>query len=273
MLLIWLTIAAIIGGVAGYQLCARFIAVSLGHALNEHSFELKQKAGVHASDLNLLLLTFRRELARWMFKEDPDRFGEVMRAAQSEAMEISSLSKVEQQHRLQEISERFPSYLDFDTIGGREYLPYAEALSGVDFTDVSENYRQIMLFQALNVALDPAWKHVKFISPGDSENLTTITQQLQDGRFVRRLQQAVGFFFCYRHGSRAALGSYETDTLSVDYLYNAIETSLGVHFKDTKEYGILSIYEDDAQHVSHQTWYRTNAIFTEETRLHSGLQE
>ena len=143
----WLAGAAIAGIVAGYLAGWRAVITAMRPALQQLNRNL-------ANDRNLALGLLRRELANWMFRHDPDRYLQTYKKAHEAAKAISTTEGSEQRAELADLTEHYKCYTDFDLLGTREYVLYADALSTNTYDEVERHYTDIVRFQALQIAVD-----------------------------------------------------------------------------------------------------------------------
>ena len=97
-----------------------------------------------ASDRELMLATFRRELANYMVRLDPDRFLSFYRKARAAEVAIDAADKDEREAHLTIIAKRYPFYTDFDIVGTRDHVLYADALSGHSLEDIEDHYLNLV---------------------------------------------------------------------------------------------------------------------------------
>jgi hypothetical protein len=82
-----------------------------------------------ASDRDVMLSTFRRELANYLVRVDPDRFLRLYHKARSAETSIEKADKAERDAQFVLITKRYPTYENFDMIGTRAHVLYADAFS------------------------------------------------------------------------------------------------------------------------------------------------
>src|SRR5205085_1973712 len=82
-----------------------------------------------ASDRDFVLRVLRRELANWMFQRDPDRYLRIYKEAHEVAVAISAADRSYQRSQLAELGKQYPFYADFDLLGTRDHVLYADALN------------------------------------------------------------------------------------------------------------------------------------------------
>src|SRR3954449_5492550 len=93
-----------------------------------------------AQDRELALMTLRRELANHMVRHDPDRYIKLYRRACVVESGIKGMSKNDREKRFVKITEKIPYYADFDLIGVREHVLYADGFSMYSTDDLEDHY-------------------------------------------------------------------------------------------------------------------------------------
>ncbi|WP_262298999.1 hypothetical protein [Microvirga sesbaniae] len=227
-----------------------------------------------AQDRALALAALRRELANVLIREDPDRFLRVAERARQTDLDIQKADNANRQARRKVLTDRIPYYTDFDIVGTHDHVLYADALSWRSFEDIEQHYLAIVEFHALQHAMEEHWKDLPATSERALEHLREYVRKIKDTRFKRRIIEAEKEYFAYRQGLDEGSGTtiltrgrerYETRQLAVLPVPHVAESRLGIHFKDTDEYGIFSVFYGDDKTFYSQ--YRSNATFEKETYL------
>jgi hypothetical protein len=198
-----------------------------------------------------MLSTFRRELANYLIRVDPDRFLRLYHKARAAEAAIEAGDKKQRDAQLTMITERYPLYQDFDLIGTREHVLYADAFNMYPLEDIEEHFLNLVRFHALERAADEDWK---FRDPATSdenlEHLLSYVLKIKDTRFRQRIIAAVSQFFAHKRGnwSNRVEGpiAYETDALQFTTLSTLAENRYGFHFKGTGEFGLYGSFPRDA---------------------------
>jgi hypothetical protein len=139
------------------------IAVALGVAFHfwRRSNQCKDLAPrlaiTVAANCEMILATYRRELANYLLQRDPDRFLNLYRMARAAESVIEAGSE-DREAQLVRLTSRYPFYSDFDLVGALEHVLYADALSGYRLEDIEEHYLCLVKYHALRRALDPDWR-------------------------------------------------------------------------------------------------------------------
>ncbi len=233
---------------------------------NQALYELRRNLALVRE---LALSTLRRELANFMVHLDPDRFLRLYREARAADIAISDADKRTQTAQRAAICEKFPYYAEFDLVGTREHVLYADALSMYPLEDIEAHYLNMVKFHALQCALDEDWEVCgSATSDSDLEHLEGYVRKIKDTKFKQRLRSAVAEFYSQRSDddSEGEI-SYETDMLAVCHVYHVAEIRLGFHFKDTNEYGLYGSFYDDERHRKYKSFYRSDKDFEAEEYL------
>jgi hypothetical protein len=260
-----LGIAALLGAIVGASVRGRVSEKSQAPGLGQLRLNM-------ASDRQLALCTLRRELANFMVRVDPDRFLSLYRDARAAEIAISKSPKTTQEAQLATITEKYPLYEDFDLVGTREHVLYADALSAHPLEDIEAHYLNMIKFHALKCALDEDWRfRGAATSDRDLEHLEKYVHKIKDTKFRQRLTEAVHEFFSRRSGNRLTDAkdavAYETDLLAVHYVHHFAENRYGFHFKDTNEFGLYGSFYDDSRDKNYQSFYRSDRNFEAEIYL------
>src|ERR1700719_156035 len=149
-------------------------------------------------------------------------------------------------------------YEDFDLVGTRGHVLYADALSMYPLENIEEHYLNLVKFHALKLVLDEGWQfRSAATSDRDLEHLQEYVQKIKDTKFRQRLLAAVDEFFAHRRGDRLRGEgpiAYETDRLAVSYVPHFAENRYGFHFKDTDEFGLYTSFIDDSRDKTYQSF-------------------
>lgn len=164
-------------------------------------------------------------------------------------------------------------------VGTRDHVLYADGLSMNSYDEVERHFRDIIRFQALQIALNENWGAINWgrtsaTSGDDLAHLEKYVQRFKDTRFKNRLKNAIDEFYAYRRGkdNGLALGAeealYETATFSVCRVPHFAEVRYGIHFKDTDEFGLYGMFVfDEPDKEPHSHFHRSDAGFEKESYL------
>ena len=222
---------------------------------------------------NLILSTFRRELANYMVRTDPNRFLSFYRKACETEAAINVAGKAERAAHFTLICKKYPTYEDFDLVGTREHVLYAETLARYSVEDIEERYLDLVKFHALARSLDADWRSKTFPATSDSDrrHLESYVESIKDTRFRQHFVGAAREFFGYWYNSHYSQveGSslYETEALSVYHVPSLGDSRYGFHFKDSDEFGLYLSLHDDARDKTYEEFFRSDSKFEILTNL------
>jgi len=266
---IWLVGAALIVFFVGTRVGAR--------AQKKIQASTRSGLGLNmASDRELMLATFRRELANYMVRIDPDRFLRLYRKARVAENAVEEGDDEMRKAELTIITKKYPMYTDFDLIGTRGHVLYADSLNTHPLEDIEEHYLNLVKFHALQCTLNPDWQfRMSATSDDDLEHLRGYVRKIKDTKFKQRLDNAIAEFDTFsgaRNLSRLDEPGespfiYETGTLAVRYVSHFAESRTGFHFKDTDEYAIHSVFFADARDKPYRSFFRSDANFEAENYI------
>lgn len=262
MFWVWLICAALVGIGGGVFLGFRGATLLMQPGIMERNRNI-------AGDRNFALSVLRRELANWMFRRDPNRYRRAYKAAHEATAAIAAADRAEKRRQLAKLAEQYPFYTDFDLVGTRDYVLYADALGTNSYDDIERHYTDIIRFQALQAAVDENWPGTGATSDKELEHLDSYTLRVKDTLFRARMEEALREFNAYRRakGDSAGPDMYETAVLVVRSVAHFAEVRYGIHFKDTDEFGLYGVFFADDRDKPSTGFYRSNASFTEETIL------
>jgi hypothetical protein len=229
-----------------------------------------------AQDRDFALRTLRRELANYMVRRDPDRYLELYRRARGADMAISHITKASNEDRLEAITKKYPFYADFDFIGTREHVVYADGLSMYSLEDIEAHYLAMVEFQALQHVLDENWQRFPATSDEDLKHLEEYVRKVKDTKFKQRLDAAIREFFVYTDSKQLnrldstppdSVWVYETNALAARYVDHFAESRYGFHFKDTDEFGLYGVFYADNRDEPYKSFYRSDANFEAEVYI------
>jgi len=141
----WISVAALAAFFVGVFLGGRAVSKQAQPQAQQQRGQLGRNM---ASDRDLALRTLRRELANYMVRLDPERYLRLYREARTADLACAA-DKATQEAQLNVITERYPLYNDFDLVGTREHVLYADALSTYPLEDIEAHYLNIVKFNAL----------------------------------------------------------------------------------------------------------------------------
>jgi hypothetical protein len=270
----WLWIAAAVAAGLVFGACAGcyvgFKAASAGW--QEANVSLRRNL---SEDQARELSTFRRELANYLVRRDPDRFLHLYNKARVEEAEIERATKASNEIQLAAIADKYPWFSELDFVSTLEHVLYADSLHGRDIDEIESQYLTLVRFHALKRNVNDAWRERRpATSERAEEHLYKYIRQIKDTKFHQRIDAAKQEFDVFRRdrpldqfGKDGAV--YETNRLAVYYVSHFAENRYGFHFKDTDEFAIYSFFvtDPDPDVKIYRNYYRSNSLFKDEEYL------
>jgi len=252
-------IVALVGGfVFGSRLAAKEIAPALTRVAN-----------TQAIDRANFLQSLRRELANVLVWRNPQRYLQLYRNIHAEMSSLESYRPEEVRKQLMDLCKKYPNYNDFDVIGTREYVLYADGLSMMDDAELEGCYRDLVMFAGLSTLIDEAWKDaasnmfVHTTSDRELAHLTEYVQRIEDTKLRLRIERAMDDNALARKNDG---GNLNSDFYTIVDLSHFAEKRYGVHLKRTNEFCIYSFFVFDDGRINHG-FYRSDPNFQTELRL------
>jgi hypothetical protein len=261
-------------GIAFFSIVAFLIGRNSRQPKTKENTALSPSGLNAASDRDIMLATFRREIANFLVRLDPDRFVRLYRKARSAEAEIEGVDEEVRDAQSTLITKRYPMYENFDLIGTRPYVLYADALSSNPIEDIEEHFLNLVKFHALQRAGDEDWQfRGPVTSDKEFEHLQSYVRQIKDTRFRQRLVSAVNEFYAqwrrkdFAYPEEPGEPLHETATFSVFKVPHFAESRYGFHFKDSDEYGLYGCFLADGRDKPYESHYRSDWKFEAEIYL------
>jgi len=133
------------------------------------------------------------------------------------------------------LTAKFPFFSDFDLIGTRHFVPYADAGSMHSDEDLAERYQEISRM-LIFMRRRNSFSSTSCYNEEDKKVFNKVMQRERDTRFRKRIEEAVLRFHTYAQGLRdgnpsgVGVGNYDAADISVVHLPRGIENTLGVTF-------------------------------------------
>lgn len=229
---------------------------------------IREKDLTQAIDRGNYLQTLRRELGNLLIKRDPQRYLKLFQELSVELVTIKFWRIEEVQKRLSELCEKYPNYNDFDVIGSREYVLYADGICTLSYDELEARYRDIVTFVELSIASDPVWKSAYwrgsvFSFTGEHhqeviEHLSEYVERIEDTKLIFLIDQAMEAYYIQRDEKT---GRLDNDFFSVQPIYKSTPDYLyGIHIKRTNEFAIYSNFVFDDGRTS-ESRFRSDVNF------------
>jgi hypothetical protein len=222
----------------------------------------------------------RRELANILIWRNPQRYVEIYREIHAEITSYSSWKPEIISQRLADLTLKYPTSMDFDAIGTREYVlhTWGETLSfakGDDLpyeTEIEEHYKNIIRYMSLVVIANPSWRNasrsplIHLTSDKELEHLTEYSQTVANTQFKVRLAQSLSYAEARCSADERGIYDFDDYAYTVHHLRSFADERYGIRNKKTNEYGIYSRFLFDDGRVRHN-FYRSDPQFETEEPL------
>lgn len=235
--------------------------------------EIKKIEKTRAIDRANYLFILRRELANILIWQDSHRYLKFYQELCLEFKYLKSWRQEEVNKRLLELSEKYPSYGDFDIIQSNEYVLYSD--NWHKYEELEERYRDIATFVALSLVGDTSWQDARFqinfnftddFAPDKLGHLLEYVDRIEDTKLIMRIDQALNAYYIMRDKES---GMLDNDFFAVKMLYRSSpDFCYSVHIKRTKEFAIFSTFVHDDGHTT-DVYYRSDSKFEKEQMMHS----
>jgi hypothetical protein len=141
------------------------------------------------------------------------------------------------------------------------------------YGEVERHYTDLIRFQALQIAVDENWSAIQ---PPTSEDelahLERYVRRFKDTRFKDRMKAAIREDRTHQANTAEEKPQYETGAFTVRRVPHFAEVRYGVHFKDTDEFGLYTVFYGDRED-SYIGIYRSDASFDKEIGLDDLLMD
>lgn len=235
---------------AGAAFIFLVVGLVLGAILSDKTIqpEIKELLKTRAIDRANYLFTLRREIANILIWQDPQRFVKLYQELCSEINSYKSWRIEEINKHLSELSKKYHEYRDFDCIGLKEYVLYAENEKNYEKLELC--YRDIATFIGLSLISNTSWKDAKHLIsfdlanefiPDKLEHLLKYATGIENTKLVFRLDKAMEDYYAYRNNNS---GFLDNDLLSVRPKRGLVpDDKYTIHIKKTNEFAIYSVFD------------------------------
>ncbi|MBB2868597.1 UNVERIFIED_ORG: hypothetical protein GGI63_005241 [Rhizobium esperanzae] len=215
------------------------------------------------------LEVLRREIAQEIMSDDADAMYRAFHKTRDYERELRRGDKARIDADFKSLCHKVPAFQDFDVLGTRHFVAYPDARSSLSTEDLVDNYLDITRMLIINAARK-ATPHE--VTGGDeADQLDKAIRRRKDRAFKARIIDAVERYHSYNNArSKEGLGrrGYDDGKLFVTFVLPEYspEHGYGVHFADTGEYGLNTVYVDD-NGKPFRSYYRSDASFKEQRGL------
>jgi hypothetical protein len=214
----------------------------------------------------------RRELANEIMLADTDAFYRSFHKSRQYEKDLRKAGKERIDAEFKALCMKYPSFQDFEPFGTMHFVSYQDARASLDIEDLTDRYTDIAKMLIINSARKGTSFEV--FSDRESEQLDKAIRKQKDRAFKRRMLDAMERYDAFRRSLRNVerendVRVYEDGTVSVRSVFveNSPEIGYGIHFIDTAEYGLHTVFIDDERDRTLRFYYRSDNKFKEQWHL------
>ena len=111
-----------------------------------------------AADNALLMSVLSREIANELIERDAEKYKKNFERLYDKWNEIKAKDVKSQRAHSEKITSKYASFLDFDELGTKAHVLYADAFGWKSDEDLWELYESIRIYDALSCELDDDWR-------------------------------------------------------------------------------------------------------------------
>lgn len=214
----------------------------------------------------------RRELANEIMAADTDAMYRVFHKSRQYEKDLRKAGKERIDADFEALCMKYPSFQDFEPFGMMHFVAYEDARSSLDTGDLADRYTDISQTLIINAARKGTSFEV--FSDRESEQLDKAIRKSKDRAFKKRMLDAMERYHVLMRALRDVAGGndvnvYEDGTVSVRSVFveYSPEIGYGIHFADTNEFGLHTVFFDDEKDRTYRSYYRSDSKFKEQGYL------
>jgi hypothetical protein len=219
-----------------------------------------------AADNALVISVLVREIANELMQRDAQLYKDKFNRLFYKWQEIKVKDKSAKLAHVTTITSKYPNFSNFDELGTRAHVVYADGFSWISNDDLWDLYEAMRLFDALSCDLDEDWRgHGTSITETELEHLKEYCAKLSDTMLLAHLHKARDMYRLLRANDVEEKSDsewiYETIEYKIRRVYHVAESRFGVYVKSLDRYGMWGLFSDT---VSYTSFYAADADFKEE---------
>lgn len=221
---------------------------------------------VRAADNALVIAVLAREIANEMMQRDAEKYKNNFQRLYCKWKEIENGDEKTKRAHTETITAKYVSFLDFDKLGTKAHVLYADGFSWKCDDDLWELYESIRLYDSLNCELDTEWRfHGTSITENELDHLQGYCRQLSDTKLLAHLHNAREQLHSLKNSNtepeRDSDWEYETKDYKFRRITHVAESRWGVYVKSMDRYGMWGLFVDEKEYTS---FYAADKDFNEE---------
>lgn len=221
-----------------------------------------------AADNALLMSVLSREIANELMERDAEKYKKNFERLYDKWNEIKAKDVKSQRAHSETISSKYSSFLDFDELGTKAHVLYADAFSWKSDEDLWELYESIRLYDALSCELDDDWRQSGTgIIEREVTHLREYCQKIRDTKLLAHLHKAREQLWLLENSKVLEEGAdkgewlYETKDYKFKPIPHYCESRWGIYVKSMDMHGMWGVFYDE---VSYTSFYAATDKFDEQ---------
>ena len=245
-----------------YAFMLRFKVKLLKSSLERNEWMMRK---ARAADNALVISVLVREIANELMQRNIELYKDSFNGLFYKWQEIKAKDKSTKLAYVATITSKYPNFSNFDELGTRAHVVYADGFSWISNDDLWDLYEAMRLFDALSCDLDEDWRrHGTSITETEREHLQEYCVKISDTMLLAHLHKARDVYYLLRaNGVEEKSDSewiYETIEYKIRRVYDVAEIRFGVYVKSMDRYGMWGLFSDT---VSYTSFYAADADFNE----------
>lgn len=243
-----------------------FTRKRLKNALYQNSNLAYYAQQTRAADNALTISILAREVANELMQRNAEGYKERFERLYSKWEEIKAGTAHNKNAHLETITSKYKSFLDFDEIGTKPHVLYADGFAWKGDEDLWELYESIRLYDALSCELDKEWRlHGTGITMKELEHLRAYCKKYIDTKLIAHLYKAREQLDLMKKINVEENNDSEWRYETKDYKYKRVadfaESRWGVYVKSMDRYGMWGLFVDKRR--AYTSFYAADKDFNE----------
>ncbi len=214
----------------------------------------------------------RRELANEIMSDGTDAMHRAFHKMRTYEKDLRKAGEERIDADFKALCMKYPVFQDFEPYGTMHFVAYQDARSSLDTPDLVERYSDISQMLIINAARKGTTFEV--FSDREAEQLDKAIRKRKDRAFKKRMLDAMDRYHVLLRALRNVPGgidvnTYDDGTVSIRSVLveYSPEIGYGIHFADSGEYGLHTVFFDDERDKEFLSYYRSDAKFKEQQIL------
>lgn len=214
----------------------------------------------------------RRQLANEIMADDTEAMHRAFHKLRTYEKDLRKAGKERIDADFKALCMKYPAFQDFEPYGTMHFVAYQDATSSLDTGDLVDRYADISQMLIINAARKGTTFEV--FSDREAEQLDKAIRKRKDREFKKRMLDAMERYGALLRALRNVPGGddargYDDGTVSIRSVFveHSPEIGYGIHFADTNEFGLHTVFFDDERDKTYRSYYRSDPKFKEQGYL------